>query len=78
MNADAATTFLDAAVRCAEFVLRDLRDERGRLLRTYSNGEAKLDAYLEDYAFLLEALLVLFEATCEERWLIEATRSPTS
>jgi uncharacterized protein len=67
-------TFLDAAVDCAEFVLRDLRDERGRLLRSYNHGEAKLGAYLEDYAFLLEALIALFEASCEERWLAEATR----
>ncbi len=42
------------------------------LLRTYSEGEAKITAYLEDHAFLLEALLALFEATCEERWLTEA------
>jgi uncharacterized protein YyaL (SSP411 family) len=72
--------YLDAARACAEFVLRDLRDhgsapagERGRLLRTYNDGQAKLDAYLEDHAFLLEALIVLFEATCEERWLAAAT-----
>jgi uncharacterized protein YyaL (SSP411 family) len=65
--------YLEAAVRCAEFVLRDLRTAEGRLLRTYRAGEAKIDAYLEDYAFLLEALIVLFEATCEERWLSEAT-----
>jgi uncharacterized protein YyaL (SSP411 family) len=65
--------YLDAAVRCAEFVLRDLRTAEGRLLRTYSAGEAKIDAYLEDYAFLLEALILLFEATCEERWLSEGT-----
>jgi uncharacterized protein len=70
---------LDAARRCADFLLRDLRDhdrapagERGRLLRTYNDGHAKLDAYLEDYAFLLEALIALFEATCEERWFHEA------
>ena len=31
--------YLDAAVACAEFVWRDLRDERGRLLRTYRDGE---------------------------------------
>jgi uncharacterized protein len=61
-----------AATRCAEFVLGDLRDERGRLLRTYNNGQAKIDAYLEDHAFLLEALIVLFETTCEERWFQEA------
>jgi uncharacterized protein len=63
---------LGAARTCAEFVLRDLRDERGRLLRTYNDGRAKIDAYLEDHAFLLEAMLVLFETTCEERWFDEA------
>ena len=62
----------EAAVACAEFILRDLRDSDGRLLRTYNDGHAKIDAYLEDHAFLLEALLVLFETTCEERWFIEA------
>jgi uncharacterized protein YyaL (SSP411 family) len=66
--------YTDAAVACAEFVLGELRDDRGRLLRTYSAGQAKLDAYLEDHAFLLEALIALFEATCEERWFTEATR----
>jgi uncharacterized protein len=71
--ADAGGAYLDEAVTCAEFVLRDLRTPEGRLLRTYSSGEAKLDAYLEDYAFLLEAFVLLFEATCEERWLTEAT-----
>jgi uncharacterized protein YyaL (SSP411 family) len=64
--------YLDAAVACAEFVLSELRDERGRLLRTYNHGHAKIDAYLEDHAFLLEALIALFEATCEERWFTEA------
>src|SRR5439155_3836372 len=64
-----AETLLHAARTCEQFVARDLRDERGRLLRTYSQGEAKIDAYLEDHAFLLEALLALFEATCEERYL---------
>ena len=68
-----ATGFLDAAIECAEFVLRDLRDEQGRLLRSYNDGQAKIGAYLEDYAFLLEALIALFEATCDERWLTEAT-----
>jgi uncharacterized protein YyaL (SSP411 family) len=64
--------YIDAAVACAEFVLHDLRDESGRLLRTYNDGRAKLDGYLEDHAFLLEALIALFEATCEPRWFEEA------
>jgi uncharacterized protein len=71
--AEAGDAFLEAAVACAEFVLRELRDPSGRLLRTYSAGVAKIDAYLEDHAFLLEAFIALFEATCEERWLVHAT-----
>jgi uncharacterized protein YyaL (SSP411 family) len=58
-----------AATACAEFVLRDLRDADGRLLRTYSHGQAKIGGFLEDHAFMVEAALALFEATCEERWL---------
>jgi uncharacterized protein YyaL (SSP411 family) len=68
------TEYIDAAVACADFVLRDLRDANGRLLRSYNHGHARIGAYLEDHAFLLEALIVLFEATCEDRWL-EAART---
>jgi len=64
--------YTEAAVACAEFVLRDLRGADGRLLRTYNDGAAKIDGYLEDHAFLLEAFLALFETTCEERWFVEA------
>jgi uncharacterized protein YyaL (SSP411 family) len=60
--------YRDAAIACAEFLLRDMRDADGRLLRTYNRGEARLRAYLEDHAFLLEALLTLYEATFEPRW----------
>jgi len=64
--------YVREAVATAEFVLGRLRTPDGRLLRTYNNGTAKLDAYLEDHAFLLEALLVLYEATFDERWFTEA------
>ena len=64
--------YRDAAVAAAEFVLRDLRDGDGRLLRTYNQGRAHLNAYLEDHAFLLEALLTLYEATFDPRWFAEA------
>jgi len=68
-----AEMLLQAAEQCAEFVLRELRDERGRLLRSYSHGHGRIDAYLEDHAFLLEAMIVLFEATCQEHWFEQAT-----
>jgi len=64
--------YLDAARECAEFVLDTLSDESGRLLRTYKDGDARLNAYLEDHAFLLEALLTLYEATFEPRWFERA------
>ncbi len=64
--------YLEAARACAEFVLRDLRDPEGHLLRTYKDGEGRLNAYLEDHAFLLEALLTLYEATFERRWFDQA------
>jgi len=65
--------YLDAARTCADFLQTQMRDDRGRLLRTYNDGRAKIDAYLEDHAFLLEALIALFEASCEERWFHQAT-----
>jgi uncharacterized protein YyaL (SSP411 family) len=64
--------YLDAARACAEFVLGSLRDGAGRLLRTYKDGDARLNAYLEDHAFLLEALLTLYEASFEPRWFAAA------
>ena len=64
--------YLDAARACAEFVLEQLRDADGHLLRTYKDGRAHLNAYLEDHAFLLEALLALYEASFETRWFTEA------
>ncbi len=64
--------YLDAAVRAAEFVLGSLRDEQGRLLRTFNDGRGRLNAYLEDHAFLLEALLTLYESSFDPRWFAEA------
>jgi uncharacterized protein YyaL (SSP411 family) len=67
--------YLDAARRCAEFVLGAMRDADGHLLRTYKDGEARLNAYLEDHAFLLEALLTLYEASFERRWFEAAVET---
>jgi len=64
--------FLEAARTCAEFVWVEMRNGKGHLLRTYKDGEAKLNAYLEDHAFLLEALLTLYESSFEERWFLAA------
>ena len=64
--------YLDAARNNAAFLLDNMRDTDGRILRTWRNGEAKLLGYLEDYACLADGLLALHEATLEPRWLQEA------
>jgi uncharacterized protein YyaL (SSP411 family) len=62
---------LQSAVRAAEFVLgRMIAD--GRLLRSYRAGRVSQGAYLEDHAFLIAALLDLYESTGEPRWLARA------
>jgi uncharacterized protein YyaL (SSP411 family) len=64
--------YLAAAVDCAEFLLGELRTADGRLLRTWKDGRGHIDAYLEDHAYLLEALQTLYEATFHPRWYREA------
>jgi uncharacterized protein YyaL (SSP411 family) len=66
--------YLEAARACATFLLEELRGPDGRLLRTWKDGEARIDAFLEDYAFLLDALLTLYESTFEVGWYREAIR----
>jgi uncharacterized protein YyaL (SSP411 family) len=68
------TDYLEAAVTCAEFLLTELRDADGRLLRTWKDGHGHIEAYLDDHAHLLQALTVLYEATFDPRWYAEATR----
>jgi uncharacterized protein YyaL (SSP411 family) len=68
---------VDCAVRAADFVLKNLRTRDGRLLRTYGaapggKGEARLNGYLDDYAYLVHGLLCLHDVTGEKRWLTEA------
>ncbi len=65
--------YSDIAKKNARFVLGSLRRD-GLLLRSYKDGKAKLNAYLEDYAFFIDGLLTLFETTGELDWFIEARK----
>lgn len=61
--------YTQAAVRNAEFLYANLRTPHGRLLRTWKAGHnAKYNGYLEDYAFLADGLLALYQTTADERW----------
>lgn len=77
--ADASVAFgsepyRNAAIKAADFVLSKMSDKDGRLLRTSRKGKAKLNAYLDDYAFVVSGLLALHTATDDTRWLSEAER----
>ncbi len=75
--------YVQAASACAEFVLGEMVGDpdptrsggaaaHPTLLRTYKDGHAHIAGYLEDHAYLLEALLTLYEATLHPRWYDEA------
>lgn len=62
------------ASKAAEYVLATMRDDQGRLLHVCRAGSAKIPAYLDDYAFLVEGLLSLHLATGDEKWANAARR----
>jgi uncharacterized protein YyaL (SSP411 family)/aryl-alcohol dehydrogenase-like predicted oxidoreductase len=77
--AEATRVFQDprygaAARRAADFLLNALRRQDGGLYRTYREGKAHLDGYLEDYAYLVEALIDVYESGADEQYLAEAAR----
>jgi uncharacterized protein YyaL (SSP411 family) len=61
--------YLQAAETAAGFILDRMRGDRGRLLHTYKDGQAKLNAYLDDYANLIDGLTRLYEVTGKPRWI---------
>jgi hypothetical protein len=63
---------VNAARQAADFVLTTMRDADGRLLHAYRAGVAQIAGFLEDYAYLADGLLALWEATFERRYLDEA------
>jgi uncharacterized protein YyaL (SSP411 family) len=69
-----APAYLDAARRCATFLLEGMHDERGRLLRTSRDGRAHIGAYLDDHGAVALGMLDLYTATGERRWLEAAER----
>ena len=62
-------TFLEAAIKNASFIKHKLLKTEGNLHRSYKNGESSINAYLEDYAFVIEAYIKLYEATFNLEWL---------
>ncbi len=66
--------YLAAATRAADFILERMHRDDGRLLHTWRSGVARLDAYLDDYACLIQGLVSIYEAGYTSRYLQEAAR----
>ena len=66
--------YLAMSTRTADFILQHLKTADGGLFRNYKNGKASIPGFLDDYAFFIEALIALYQADFDERWLKEAKR----
>ncbi|MDN3586880.1 thioredoxin domain-containing protein [Pedobacter aquatilis] len=64
--------YYQKASTAARFILNNIKSEIGGLYRNYKNGKASITAFLDDYAFLIEALIALYEYDFDEQWLNEA------
>ena len=64
--------FLKAAIKNANFIINNQLRTDGGLNHNYKNGTSNLDGYLEDYSFTTEALIALYQATFDEKWLKHA------
>ncbi|WP_223532462.1 MULTISPECIES: thioredoxin domain-containing protein [unclassified Pseudomonas] len=73
-QATGTTTHLDAARRAADFILDRLSTPEGGLYRAWREGMAKVPGFLDDYAFLANALIDLYECDFDQRYLERATQ----
>jgi uncharacterized protein YyaL (SSP411 family) len=66
--------YATAAARAARFLLEQVCRPDGRLLHGWRQGQAKLDAYLDDYSCLINSLVTLYETQSDESWIDHAVR----
>lgn len=64
--------YLKHATENIDFLLAKLKKENYRLERTYKHGKSAINGFLDDYAFLIDALIALYQATFIEQYLMEA------
>jgi uncharacterized protein YyaL (SSP411 family) len=63
--------FLDLALRSAAFLRLKIQGS-DKLYHNYKNGHGVVEGYLEDYAFVIQAYIALYQATFQEQWLVDA------
>ncbi len=64
--------FLDAALKNAKFLIQNIQKSDHRLDRNFKNGVSNINGFLDDYAFTIDAFIGLYQATFDEKWLLEA------
>lgn len=62
----------ESALKAADFLTNNMIGENGKILRTWKNGVAKINGFLDDYAFAAEAFIYLYNLTFDEAWLLKA------
>ncbi|KAI1765747.1 hypothetical protein GGR53DRAFT_488884 [Hypoxylon sp. FL1150] len=69
-SAERGQVYLEVAKNAAQFIKNELWDDKEKVLyRVYSDGRTDVKAFAEDYAFLIEGLIELYQGTAEESWL---------
>lgn len=71
-NALGEEKYLVKALKNAQFIEKDLRKKDGGLWRSHKNGISKIDGFLDDYSFTIEAYIKLYQSTFDEQWLMKA------
>jgi len=61
--------YLNKALQNASFITENLWAPEGNLLHSHKDGKNTINAYLEDYCFVIDAFISLYEATLDEKWL---------
>jgi len=67
-------TYLDTALKNANFINTNVRSSDDRLSRSYKNGMASINGFFDDYAFTIEAFIALYQSTFDEKWLESAKK----
>jgi uncharacterized protein YyaL (SSP411 family) len=66
--------FLQRALENAEFIVKNMMAKDGRLNRNYKDGKSTINAFLDDYAFTIQAFISLYQAAFDEQWLFKAEK----
>jgi len=64
--------YLNTALKNADFLLKEMLQSDNRLNRNFKNGKSVINAFLDDYALLIDAFVSLYQVTMDEKWLFKA------